>query len=136
MHAKSLESICLTLCDPMDCSPPGSTIHGVLQVRILEWDAMASSKGSLRAMFPALVGEFSCISCIGRRDLYQSCNLGSPQYIYSPNHHKVHFPSFSYTSFNPQIYMSTASSWLSVVYPNNTDTILTHVQLCSFMNVF
>ena len=131
MHAKSLESTCLTLCDPMDCSPPGSSVHGILQVRILEWDAMASSKRSFGAMSPALVGEFSCISCIGRRDLYHSCDLESPQYTHSPNHHKVHFPSFSYTSSNPQIYMSIASSRLSVVYPNNTDTILTHVQLCS-----
>ena len=36
VHAKSLQS-CLTLCDPMDCSPPGSSVHGILQVRILEW---------------------------------------------------------------------------------------------------
>ena len=36
MHAKSLQS-CLTLCDPMDCSPPGSSVHGILQARILEW---------------------------------------------------------------------------------------------------
>ena len=37
---------CPTLCDPMDCSPPGSSIHGILQARILEWVAMPSSKGS------------------------------------------------------------------------------------------
>ena len=36
MHAKSLQS-CLTLCDPMDCSPPASSVHGILQARILEW---------------------------------------------------------------------------------------------------
>ena len=29
--------LCLTLCDPMDCSPPGSSAHGILQARILEW---------------------------------------------------------------------------------------------------
>ena len=37
---------CLTLCDPMDCSPPGSSVHGILQARILEWFAMPSSRGS------------------------------------------------------------------------------------------
>ena len=37
---------CLTLCDPMDCSPPGSTVHGVLQARILEGVAMPSSRGA------------------------------------------------------------------------------------------
>ena len=36
MCAKSLQS-CLTLCDPMDCSPPGSSVHGILQARIVEW---------------------------------------------------------------------------------------------------
>jgi len=34
---------CLTLCDPMDCSPLGSSVHGILQVRILEWVARSSS---------------------------------------------------------------------------------------------
>ena len=33
-------------CDPMDCSPPGSSVHGILQTRILEWVAMPSSRGS------------------------------------------------------------------------------------------
>ena len=35
--------LCRTLCDPMDCSLPGSSIHGILQARILEWVAMPSS---------------------------------------------------------------------------------------------
>ena len=33
---------CPTLCDPMDCSPPGSSVHGILQTRILEWVAFSS----------------------------------------------------------------------------------------------
>ena len=40
--AKSLQS-CLTLCGPMDCSPPGSSAHGVFQARVLEWGAIAFS---------------------------------------------------------------------------------------------
>ena len=43
--AKSLQS-CPTLCDPMDHSPPGSSVHGILQPRILEWVAVSSSRGS------------------------------------------------------------------------------------------
>ena len=35
---------CQTICDPMDCSPPGSSVHGILQARILEWVAMPSSR--------------------------------------------------------------------------------------------
>ena len=37
---------CLTLCNPMDCSPPGSSVHGILQERILEWVAIPFSRGS------------------------------------------------------------------------------------------
>ena len=43
--AQSLQS-CLTLYDPMNCSPPGSSVHGILQARILEWVAMPLSRGS------------------------------------------------------------------------------------------
>ena len=35
---------CPTLCDPMDCSLPGSSIHGIFQARVLEWGAIAFSK--------------------------------------------------------------------------------------------
>ena len=41
-HAQSR----LTLCDPMDCSPPGSSVHGISQTRILEWVAISFSRGS------------------------------------------------------------------------------------------
>ena len=37
---------CLTLSDPMDCSPPGSSVHGIFQARVLEWVAIAFSSGS------------------------------------------------------------------------------------------
>ena len=39
---------CPTLCDPMDCSSPGSSVHGILQARILEWVAIFFSRGSSR----------------------------------------------------------------------------------------
>ena len=45
VHAKLLQS-CPTLCDPMDYSAPGSSVHGILQARILEWVAMSFSRGS------------------------------------------------------------------------------------------
>ena len=40
----SVAQSCLTLCDPMDCSPPGFSIHGIFQARVLEWGAIAFSK--------------------------------------------------------------------------------------------
>ena len=39
---------CLTLCDPMDCSPPGSSVHGIFQARVLEWGASAFSGYQMR----------------------------------------------------------------------------------------
>ena len=60
---------CLTLCDPMGCSQPGSSVHGTLQARILEWVAMPSSRGSSQPrdqacilMSPALAGRFLTIN--------------------------------------------------------------------------
>jgi len=44
LPAESLQS-CPILCDPMDRSPPGSSVHGILQARILEWVALTSSRG-------------------------------------------------------------------------------------------
>ena len=66
MCAKSLQS-CLTLCSPMDCSLPGSSVQGILQARILEWVAMPSSRGSSR---PGARTRVSCVSCIGTWVLY------------------------------------------------------------------
>ena len=52
--------LCPTLCDPMDCSPPGSSAHGILQARILEWTAIPSPGDlpdpGIESMSPALAG--------------------------------------------------------------------------------
>ena len=78
MLAKSLQS-CLTLCEPMDCSLPGSSVHGILQVRILEWVAMPSSRGSSQPRDQSLV---SYVSCFGRRVLHHQHHLGSQLNLY------------------------------------------------------
>ena len=58
--AQSLQS-CLILWDPMNCSPPGSSVHGILQARILEWVAIRSSRGS---SWPRDWTHISWVSCI------------------------------------------------------------------------
>ena len=58
--AKSLQS-CPTLCDPMDCSPPGFSVHGILQAPILAWVAIPFFRGSSQGwklLFPALTSGF------------------------------------------------------------------------------
>ena len=53
-------------CYPMDCSPSGSSLHGIFQTRILEWVAISYSRGSSQ---PRDQTHVSCISCIGRHSL-------------------------------------------------------------------
>ena len=67
--AKSLQ-LCLTLCNPMDCRLPGSSVCGIPQARILEWVVMPFSRGSSN---PHLY-----VSCISRQILYHYHHLGSP----------------------------------------------------------
>ena len=66
MRAKLLQ-LCLTLWDPMDCSPPGSSVHGILQTRILKWVAMPTSRESSQ---PRDARQVSYVSCIGKWVLY------------------------------------------------------------------
>ena len=58
MKVKSESAVaqsCPTLSDPMDCSPPGSSIHGIFQARVLEWGATAFSNFVSRDLFLLLV---------------------------------------------------------------------------------
>ena len=66
-HACSVAQLCLTLCKPMNCSPPGSSAHGIFQARILEQVAISYSRGSFQ---PRDQTHVSCVSCIGRWILY------------------------------------------------------------------
>ena len=63
---------CLTLCDTVDCSPAGSSIHGILQARILEWVAISFSRGS------SLPRDWTQISHIAGR-FFSSWAKGSPK---------------------------------------------------------
>ena len=65
---------CLTLCDSMDCSPPGSSVHGILQARVPEWVAILFSRGSSR---PRVGTQVSHIA--GRQILYHLSHQGSPK---------------------------------------------------------
>ena len=57
----------LTLCDPMDCRPSASSVHGIILTRILEWIDMPFSRGS---SWPRDQTSISCVSCIGRQILH------------------------------------------------------------------
>ena len=71
VHAKSLQS-CLPLYDPMDFSPPGSSVHRILQGRILEWVAVPSSRGS------SLIEPMSLTSHALTSGFFETCISGFP----------------------------------------------------------
>ena len=82
MCAKLLQSN-PNLCDPVNCSPPGSSVHGILQARILEWVAVPSSRRSSQPRDGTWV---FYVSCIGRQVLYTSTIWEAPFYfIHSSN---------------------------------------------------
>ena len=106
ISAKSLQA-CLTLCDPVVCSPPDSSVHGILQTRILEWVVMSSSRGSPQPRDQTLLSYVSCIakSFFTTSAIIQFSNFN---FGYLPKkwktkknkqkkHKKIHAPHFQYS---------------------------------------
>ena len=98
VYVKSLQS-CPTLCNPTDCSLPGSSVHGILQARTVEWVAMPSSRGSSQprdqtsiSHLPALAGGFFTTNTIWEAPYSRVCVcvcvhaewLQSCQTLYNP----------------------------------------------------
>ena len=81
MCAKALQ-LCLTLCDPMDCSPPGFSVLGILQARILGWVVMPSSRKTGPANAKTMVNPKSYILRSGTQDHI----LGSCPGVHTPTH--------------------------------------------------
>ena len=80
----SVAELCLILCNPKHCSPPGSSVHGIFQARILEWIAISYSRGSSQ---PRDQTHVSCISRIGRQILYCHTSWEAP--FNNCNLHKI-----------------------------------------------
>ena len=82
-------------------SPPGSSVHGILQARILEWVAISSSRGSSQ---PGDGTHVSYVSCIDRQVLYHYCRLGSPSSEYTLSNDGLH--ALIRTSITSHIYLA------------------------------
>ena len=78
----------LTLCDPMNCSLPSSSVHEISQAGILKWVAISYSRVSSQ---PRDRTHVSCVSCMGRKILYH-CTIWEAFYVYIYN-------SFSFFKF-------------------------------------
>ena len=110
MCDKLLQS-CPPLCDPMNCSPPGSSVHGILQARILEWVATPSSRGS----FPPRDRIRVYVSCICRRVFYHQRHLGSTilkqlnAYTHTPTHGLRLIQLYIYSDKKHMLYFKTVT---------------------------
>ena len=72
-----LTQSCPTLCDPTDCSPPGFSVHGIFQARILEWVAVFFSRGSSQPR------DRTQVSCIAGKHFNALSHQGSPLLVHS-----------------------------------------------------
>ena len=68
VHACQITSVVFNSVEPMDCSPPSSSVHGILQAKLLGWVAISSSRGSSQ---PRDQTRVSYVSCISGHILYQ-----------------------------------------------------------------
>ena len=123
MHVCLVDSVVSDSLRTMDYSPPGSSVHGILQARILEWVAMPSSRGF---SWPRDQTCISCVSCISRRVVYHYCHLEGPfspiRFIISafcspppaPRTVRVYFSCFKVLSFRSLV-TKEIENWSKVV---------------------
>ena len=82
-------SVMSILCDPLNCSLPGSSLHGISQARILEWVVIPFSSGSSPSKYQTHI---SCVSCIGRQILYHWVIWEAHIYLCSPCESNIYRP--------------------------------------------
>ena len=115
MHACSVTQSCLTLCDPRDCSLPGSSIHEISQARILEWIAISISWGSSWprdwTQVSHLAGRLFTVWAIRESSKEKVCFLWLKR-------KKVLANLYNSILMNFQLFLSPDNNYLSHIYPN------------------
>ena len=104
--AQSLQ-LCPTLCNAMDCSPPGSSVHGILQIRILEWVAVPSFRGSSQAR------DWTHVSSI-TGGFFTTEPPGKPPYYYSMYHPAILNESQDTSQCSPEPHLRNTGWALSI----------------------
>ena len=111
-----LTQSCLTLCNPMDCSSPGSSVHGIFQARIMEWVAIFYFRGSsqlrietMSPVSPALAGEFftNCATWDAPQSSLLLINSRNPTPLLSLP--ILHCPFIQFSLNNPKIFLLFSS---------------------------
>ena len=105
---------CPTLSDPMDCNPPGSSVHGIFQAKTLRWVAISLSGGSSQPRDWIYV---SCVSCIGRRVLH---HWATWQARFSPHKNPNHIVGANNKSLGMDPYYPM---WLFTLIHSQTEWI-------------
>ena len=86
---------CLTLCDPLDCSPPGSSVHGISQARVLEWVDISFSRGSSQGPNPGLLHCRQILYRLSHRELVRTFSISArrspPPPAPRPTSQNLHF---------------------------------------------
>ena len=128
---RRLPRSCLTLCDPTDCSPPGSSVHRILQARTLELVAISSSRGSSRPR------DQTRIFCIGSRFFTTEPPEKPNETVYKSLTNSIQKPYKQYTKALQTVYKSLTNSIqkpykqytaLQTVYKSLTNSIQTALQ--------
>ena len=106
--------LCPTLCNPTDCSPPGSSVHGILQVRILEWVAIPFSRGSSQPMYsnPLLI-LFVFLLLRYKSTLHFSYAYQIYIYIYTHTHTHTYIHTYTCT-YSLQVF--SAIQWVAISF--------------------
>ena len=102
VHAKLLR-LCPTLCDPMDHSPAGFSVHGILQARILKWVAVSGTPFSRGSSQPRDQSHVSCGSCIAGR-FFTAKPPGEAMYV-------TEIPKRTFWPAQPYIWIISMYNW-------------------------
>ena len=96
----------------MDCSPPGSSVHGILQARTLEWVAMPSSRGSSQSSNQTGI---SCVSCIADSLPTEPPGKPIPLRVYTHTHTHIHVHTHTHT-YTPDLFYSSFDGHLGCLH--------------------
>ena len=119
-----------TLCDPLDYSPPGSSVRGILQARILEWVAVPSFRGSFQCR------NWTCVSCIAGRFFTQWATTGFDfcqhnTYKHTHTYTQCDGSCFSFVSFLFFFFLQSGLDLRVVLYLYGTKGRVEQVSLCN-----